>query len=256
MQIPASSRVQSLHKVSQSNIDNKVFATEGVRQFQKTNDGKTLLREMMSGLLPNEIIEAQKQGFSAPDASWFRGQSIDFVRDRIGHSKAAIWDVMDFDALKPLLDRHFGGEENNRLLIWSLLNVDEAINQHRTITFVFKRKLIEVVMKKPTAARNVSSQLKRANWLEEFEIENGRPLRVLHIGNIANNAFINAKIMRKIGIHADVVPQNTCQNALAAQFESPQQYEKIHKKMRLMAHFISFKNSSNWQPYSIRGTIA
>ncbi len=130
MNIPASAKVRSLHKVSQSNIDNKVFATEGVRQYQKTNDGKILLREMMSGLLPKEITDAQKQGFSAPDASWFRGESIDFVRDRIGHKKADIWEVMDFNALKPMLDRHFGGEENNRLLIWSLLNVDEAISRH------------------------------------------------------------------------------------------------------------------------------
>jgi len=33
----------------------------------------------------------------------------------------------------------------------------------------------------------------------------GRPLRVLHIGNIANNAYVNAKIMRRAGIEADVL---------------------------------------------------
>lgn len=33
----------------------------------------------------------------------------------------------------------------------------------------------------------------------------GRPLRVLHMGNIANNAYVNAKIMREHGIEADVV---------------------------------------------------
>lgn len=42
-------------------------------------------------------------------------------------------------------------------------------------------------------------------WLAEFEKKKGRPLRVLHYGNIANNAYINAKIMRRIGVHADVV---------------------------------------------------
>lgn len=41
-------------------------------------------------------------------------------------------------------------------------------------------------------------------WLKEFERREGRPLRVLHIGNIANNAYINAKIQRAIGIEADV----------------------------------------------------
>jgi hypothetical protein len=33
----------------------------------------------------------------------------------------------------------------------------------------------------------------------------GRPLRVLHIGNIANNAYNNAKIQRSYGIEADVL---------------------------------------------------
>jgi glycosyltransferase involved in cell wall biosynthesis len=37
---------------------------------------------------------------------------------------------------------------------------------------------------------------------------NGRPLRVLHIGNIANNAYNNAKLQRRVGIHADVLCYN------------------------------------------------
>ena len=32
-----------------------------------------------------------------------------------------------------------------------------------------------------------------------------RPLRVLHIGNIANNAYYNAKLLRRAGVHADVL---------------------------------------------------
>ena len=42
-------------------------------------------------------------------------------------------------------------------------------------------------------------------WLKDFETRNARPLRVLHIGNIANNAYNNAKIQRRYGIQADVI---------------------------------------------------
>lgn len=42
-------------------------------------------------------------------------------------------------------------------------------------------------------------------WLAELPHRTGRPLRVLHIGNIANNAFNNARIQRKYGIEADVL---------------------------------------------------
>ena len=42
-------------------------------------------------------------------------------------------------------------------------------------------------------------------WLRNFEARNGRKLRVLHVGNIANNAYLNAKFLRSIGIDAHVL---------------------------------------------------
>lgn len=45
-------------------------------------------------------------------------------------------------------------------------------------------------------------------FLNQFELCFKRPLRVLHIGNIANNAYNNACIQRKYGIEADVLCYN------------------------------------------------
>lgn len=45
----------------------------------------------------------------------------------------------------------------------------------------------------------------RVAWLRSFEKKHGRPLRVLHIGNIANNAYLNAKFLRSVGVDAHVV---------------------------------------------------
>lgn len=42
-------------------------------------------------------------------------------------------------------------------------------------------------------------------WLQEYQSRLGRRLRILHIGNIANNAFQNARIQRAYGIDADVL---------------------------------------------------
>lgn len=44
--------------------------------------------------------------------------------------------------------------------------------------------------------------------IDDFQRTMGRPLRVLHIGNIANNAYNNARIQRKLGIQADVLCYN------------------------------------------------
>jgi glycosyltransferase involved in cell wall biosynthesis len=41
--------------------------------------------------------------------------------------------------------------------------------------------------------------------LKAIQAKLGRPLRVLHIGNIANNAYNNARIQRQYGIEADVI---------------------------------------------------
>jgi glycosyltransferase involved in cell wall biosynthesis len=42
-------------------------------------------------------------------------------------------------------------------------------------------------------------------WLARFEEAHGRPLRVLHIGNVANNAYLNAKILNARGVDCDVL---------------------------------------------------
>ena len=97
--------------------------------FQKTNDGKQILRDMMNRYIPADITIAEKQGFSSPDASWFKGESIDFVKRTLLDSNARIYDVLDRQAVAPLVEQHLRGEENRRLLIWSLLNVEAWMNE-------------------------------------------------------------------------------------------------------------------------------
>jgi len=43
------------------------------------------------------------------------------------------------------------------------------------------------------------------DWYRSFQRRHGRALRVLHVGNIANNAFNNAKIQRQHGVEAYVL---------------------------------------------------
>lgn len=42
-------------------------------------------------------------------------------------------------------------------------------------------------------------------WLDEFQAKHGRVPRILHIGNIANNAYLNAKYLRSVGVECDVL---------------------------------------------------
>jgi asparagine synthase (glutamine-hydrolysing) len=95
--------------------------------FQKTNDGKQILREVMERYILKDVAEARKQGFSSPDASWFKGESIEYVKCRLFNEKSAIYEFLNPSAVKRLVTQHLNGEQNRRLLIWSLLSVDEFI---------------------------------------------------------------------------------------------------------------------------------
>ncbi|HEX3976539.1 MAG TPA: asparagine synthase (glutamine-hydrolyzing) [Solirubrobacteraceae bacterium] len=93
--------------------------------FERTRDGKLLLRKAMERYVPAPVARAAKQGFSAPDASWFRGESIDYVRRVLLDDDASIYEYLDRTAVHELIDEHLRGHANHRLLIWSLLSVEQ-----------------------------------------------------------------------------------------------------------------------------------
>lgn len=94
------------------------------KYFQRTNDGKQILRDMMTRYIPEDITKAEKQGFSSPDASWFKGDSIEFVKRTLLNDRSRIYEILDYSTVKLLVEQHLQGEQNRRLLIWSLLNLE------------------------------------------------------------------------------------------------------------------------------------
>jgi asparagine synthase (glutamine-hydrolysing) len=97
--------------------------------FQKTNDGKLILRKVMQRYIPQSITTLVKQGFSSPDQSWFKGDSMAFVKNKLFNPNAHIYDFFDRAAIRALVEQHLKGEKNRRLLIWSLLNFEEWCEQ-------------------------------------------------------------------------------------------------------------------------------
>lgn len=106
-------------------INENLPADKPAAFFERTKDGKQILRDVLARYVPPEISQAQKQGFSSPDASWFKGESIDFVRHTIHNKSAHIYNFMDPAAVIPMVDEHLRGQRNRRLLIWSLLNFEQ-----------------------------------------------------------------------------------------------------------------------------------
>lgn len=128
MRVPVKYKLNNLAEVTRLNENEPGAKPE--QFFQRTKDGKQILRDAMSRHIPASVTGRAKQGFSSPDASWFKGESIDFVRRQLSGS-SPLYDVLDADAVSTVLEAHFSGAENRRLLVWGLLSIHEWLTQVR-----------------------------------------------------------------------------------------------------------------------------
>lgn len=128
MSCPLSLKLNNLE--NNFRIDENFVGNKSKKYFEKTNDGKQILRKALSEYLPALITNAEKKGFSSPDATWFKNQSMQWVKEKLLNKNSRIYDYLDFSKSKSLLEDHFVGKENRRLFIWSLLNLDEYLIQN------------------------------------------------------------------------------------------------------------------------------
>lgn len=128
MRCPVHLKLRNLREVVRINENEP--GDKQARFYQRTQDGKQILREVMRRYIPHQITDAEKQGFSAPDSSWFKGESIEFVRKSLLTKNARLYEFMEFDVVKDLIEEHLSGRTNRRLLIWSLLNVEQWLKEY------------------------------------------------------------------------------------------------------------------------------
>jgi len=93
---------------------------------KKNLEGKLVLRKSLKKYLDERIINSKKQGFSSPDASWFKGESMEYINKNLLKKSA----IFNQSIVKEIIDEHCSGKKNNRLAIWSLLYVDRFLNQN------------------------------------------------------------------------------------------------------------------------------
>ena len=122
MRCPINLKLNNLADVIRINENEQGSKT--LKYFQKTKDGKQILRDVMARYIPTNVTQAEKQGFSSPDASWFKGESIEFVKRILLNGDARIYEFLDRKTVEELVGQHLHGEQNRRLLIWSLLSFE------------------------------------------------------------------------------------------------------------------------------------
>ncbi len=125
MRLPVALKVRDLSP--QKRVNENVQGNKKADYLNQTNDGKYLLRKTMANYTTSSVTERAKQGFSSPDATWFRGESIEFVKKRLSSPSAPLYSIFDFDEVQIKLQEHYNGIENRRLFIWSLLYLSELL---------------------------------------------------------------------------------------------------------------------------------
>jgi asparagine synthase (glutamine-hydrolysing) len=121
-QMPVAAKLRDLGEVLR--IDENEVGPKKQLFLERTNDGKIVLRKALARHLPSDYIEGVKQGFSGPDGSWFRGESMSYIERLLMDNKAALYKFLRFDTVSELIREHTSGQVNHRLLIWSLLSFE------------------------------------------------------------------------------------------------------------------------------------
>jgi len=81
---------------------------------------KVLLRRVLHGLLPEEILTRPKKGFGIPVASWIRGRLKELFEDLFSPASLARSGVFKPKETRALLDRHLTGAVDLRKPLWTI----------------------------------------------------------------------------------------------------------------------------------------
>jgi len=110
--------LQFMKKVDENLSGNKRKA------YTEFDDGKNVLRKAMMDFIPESIINRKKQGFSAPDESWYRGENAQYVKELLLNKKTACAEFVNPKFIEKIVDEHINHRINHRLLIWSFMNFE------------------------------------------------------------------------------------------------------------------------------------
>ncbi len=121
MKVPVEHKLGNLQKEIRKIDENKEKKKKLYREY---DDGKNVLRKAMTDFIPDKIINRKKQGFSAPDESWYRGENADYVKELLLGDNTVSTKYIDKDYIHKIVVEHIEQHINHRLLIWSFMNFE------------------------------------------------------------------------------------------------------------------------------------
>jgi len=97
--------------------------SRSISENQKYDNGikKRILKEIVYDIVPREVMERKKSGFSVPLEHWFRGELKSWVSDMLTRENLTRIKCLDVERTLEEIESHMHGEKNRATLIWKLL---------------------------------------------------------------------------------------------------------------------------------------
>lgn len=97
----------------------------------RNGEGKFILKKVMEGVLPREIIYRKKMGFAMPTGRWFAGELLEPAKDIILGGKLMNTGWFQRKYLENMFERHSRGKEDYSRRIFSLLVLYHWLDIHK-----------------------------------------------------------------------------------------------------------------------------
>ena len=105
-------------------LDNAVidFAATLPAHFKlKNGRRKHILKEVAATMLPPDIVDRRKQGFSVPLGLWFQGKTRELFADTLLSSRSLSRGYFQAPFVRSLVDEHVSGRRDHTLRLWQLV---------------------------------------------------------------------------------------------------------------------------------------
>jgi asparagine synthase (glutamine-hydrolysing) len=91
-------------------------------QWHRDNTkGKKLLRRLLNGQAPPDIISRRKKGFDVPISAWLRGPLREWSQDLLSASSISADPLLNVSTVQRCLDEHLSNRSDHGFALWALL---------------------------------------------------------------------------------------------------------------------------------------
>src|SRR5262249_14191639 len=87
-------------------------------------EGKVLLKRLARKLLPAEVVDRPKVGFTVPLSPWFRGELRELLADTLLSPRCLGRGWYDAAVLRATVDDHLSGRRDRARELWTLLTLE------------------------------------------------------------------------------------------------------------------------------------